>query len=130
MKRANRGKYSADNTGSNPLPSPGFRQVKNKVERPAFRLGYAQDNFPARPKNIGREEQWWSHVQPDAQQAKVPWVIEDYFPWYDGVVWYWKRLAIPDNSHKDGRTLLKFWAVDFKADVWLNGKYLGHNLHE
>ncbi len=77
------------------------------------------------PKNIGREEKWWNGVQPEAKQAKVPWVIEDYFPWYDGVVWYWKKLAIPENIHKDGRTLLKFWAVDFKGDVWLNGQYLG-----
>ena len=36
-------------------------------------------------------------------------------------------LLPPDNPHEDGRYLLKFWQVDYLADVWVNGKYVGQH---
>ena len=85
-------------------------------------------NIATDPKNVGIGEKWFDAVRPDAKTTHVPWIIEDAFPAYDGVAWYWKRFAPAANPHKNGRTLLRFWAVDFKADVWLNGKHLG--MHE
>ena len=76
-------------------------------------------------QNIGRNEGWFNAIRKDCQPIRVPWILESAFPDYDGVVWYYKTLRIPENPHANGRTLLRFWAVDFQADVWLNGKHLG-----
>jgi len=81
------------------------------------------------PRNVGREEKW--HVRPatDAKPARVPWIIQDAFPGYHGAAWYWRDFAAPANPHPpaggQGRYLLRFWAVDYKADVWLNGAHVG-----
>lgn len=40
------------------------------------------------------------------------------------VMWYRRTFALED-ALKGGRVLLSFNAVDYKADVWLNGTYVG-----
>ncbi len=77
------------------------------------------------PDNAGRDQEWFRAVRADCKPIRVPWILEAAFPDYDGVVWYYKAVRIPLNPHGNGRTLLRFWAVDFKADVWLNGIHLG-----
>ena len=77
------------------------------------------------PKNVGREEQWWEGPRAEAKETKVPWIIQDAFPGYRGVVWYWREFEAPANPHPRGRYLLRFWAVDYLADVWLNGVHVG-----
>ncbi len=46
--------------------------------------------------------------------------VGDYF----GTVWFSTRFQAPD-SYKDKKLFLRFGAVDYYADVWLNGEYLG-----
>lgn len=77
------------------------------------------------PKNIGRQEQWWQAPRPEAKRTKVPWIIQDAFPGYHGVAWYWRDFVAPANARPGGRYLLRFWAVDYLAEVWLNGICLG-----
>jgi hypothetical protein len=77
------------------------------------------------PANEGREKSWFKQPRADAHPAKVPWVIQDTFPDYHGVVWYWREFTCPRNPDPQGRTLLKFWNVDYLGEVWVNGKYLG-----
>jgi hypothetical protein len=77
------------------------------------------------PGNVGRNEQWWKVPTAEAKPAKVPWIIQDAFPGYHGVAWYWRDFEAPANPHPNGRTLLRFWAVDYKADVWLNDQPVG-----
>ena len=77
------------------------------------------------PQNMGRDQQWWKEPPPDAKKTKVPWIIQDAFPGYHGVAWYWREFEAPDNPHENGRTLLRFWQVDYKADVWLNDQWVG-----
>jgi len=72
------------------------------------------------PGNVGQAEKWWSSPRADAKPTKVPWIIQDAFPGYHGVAWYWRSFEAPVNPHPNGRTLLRFWQVDYKADVWLN----------
>lgn len=79
------------------------------------------------PNNVGREEQWHKKPGEEAKQTKVPWVIQDAFPGYHGVAWYWREFAPPDSLHEHGRYLIRFWAVDYKADVWLNGVHIGEH---
>ena len=42
-----------------------------------------------------------------------------------GLAWYWKTFEAPANPHAGGRYLLRFWAADYKAEVWLNGRPVG-----
>ena len=77
------------------------------------------------PGNEGRGQQWFKAPRPNAVPAKVPWIIQESFPGYHGVAWYWRDFVTPANSHPGGRFLLRFWAVDFSAEVWLNGVLVG-----
>jgi hypothetical protein len=77
------------------------------------------------PKNVGRDEQWWNAPRPDAKTTKVPWIIQEPFPGYHGVAWYWRDFSAAANPFPHGRTLLRFWAVDYTAEVWLNGVRAG-----
>ena len=77
------------------------------------------------PQNVGLEKGWQNGPQPGAKKTKVPWIIQDAFPGYHGVAWYWRDFTPGANQCPCGRTLLRFWAVDYKADVFLNGQPLG-----
>ncbi len=77
------------------------------------------------PANQGVQQQWFEAPRPEARATKVPWIIQDAFPGYHGVAWYWRDFHSPANPHAGGRRLLRFWAVDYKADVWLNGVPVG-----
>jgi hypothetical protein len=76
--------------------------------------------------NEGRERLWFrTPPVEDARTTRVPWVIQDEFHNYHGVAWYWRRFTAPVNTFTDGRYILRFKAVDYKADVWLNGNFAG-----
>jgi hypothetical protein len=77
------------------------------------------------PQNEGRDAQWFAVPRDEAVPTKVPWIIQDAFPGYHGVAWYWREFDAPANPYADGRYLLRFWAVDYLAEVWLNGKPVG-----
>ncbi|HUT36248.1 MAG TPA: glycoside hydrolase family 2 TIM barrel-domain containing protein [Planctomycetota bacterium] len=77
------------------------------------------------PQNAGRTQQWMLKPVPEAKKAKVPWIIQDTFPGYHGLAWYWRTFTPSPNPHAQGRYLLRFWAVDYKAEVWLNGARIG-----
>jgi beta-galactosidase/beta-glucuronidase len=77
------------------------------------------------PANAGRAEQWWRGPRPDAQSTRVPWIIQGPFPGYHGAAWYWRRITVPEHPCAGGRYLLRFWAVDYLADVWVGGVHVG-----
>lgn len=77
------------------------------------------------PNNVGRNERWFEGVRPEAQDAPVPGIIQQVFPAYHGVAWYWNSFDLNGGDLNGDRALLRFGAVDYLADVWLNGKYLG-----
>jgi hypothetical protein len=79
------------------------------------------------PQNVGRDQKWWEKPRDDAKTTKVPWIIQDAFPGYHGLAWYWREFSALANPHRDGRFLLRFWQVDYKADVWLNGVAVGQH---
>ena len=78
-------------------------------------------------KNVGIAEKWWEAPRPEAKQATVPGLIQDVFPGYAGVAWFWRDVAVPANPHQGGRYLLRFWEVDYVADVWMNGRHVGRH---
>jgi hypothetical protein len=79
------------------------------------------------PKNVGREEKWWEKPAAGAKATRVPGILQEAFPTYHGVAWYWRELTPPANPHAQGRCLLRFWNVDYLADVWLNGVHVGRH---
>ncbi len=79
------------------------------------------------PENAGRDQGWFNAPRPDAKTAKVPGIIQETFPAYHGVVWYYRQFKAPRNPHQEGRYLLRFWQVDYLADVWINGKHAGQH---
>ena len=43
------------------------------------------------------------------------------------MAWYWGDVVPTSNPHPEGRYLLRFWQVDYLADVWLNGVHVGQH---
>lgn len=81
----------------------------------------------ADPQNIGKKDGWFKAPRPEAKKAPVPGTIQQVFPGYSGYAWYWKSLVIPKNPHADGRYLLRFWDLDYKGEVWVNGAPVGEH---
>jgi hypothetical protein len=77
------------------------------------------------PQNVGREQQWFAGPRAEAKPTRVPWIIQDAFPGYHGVAWYWRPFWAPAHPEPGGRYLLRFGGVDYLADVWLNGRHVG-----
>jgi hypothetical protein len=77
------------------------------------------------PHNEGRQQKWYESPLPDSRPVKVPSVIQDSFPDYHGVAWYWCDFRVPVNPHPGGRYLMRFHLVDYLADVWVNGTRIG-----
>jgi hypothetical protein len=61
------------------------------------------------PRNIGRESNWFRSPQAEAKPTRVPSIIQETFPAYHGVVWYWREF---DLVH-----IPMFWAVTFSAST-------------
>jgi hypothetical protein len=79
----------------------------------------------ADPRNEGRAGRWFDAARPEAVPTRVPGIIQEALPACHGVVWYWRSFDAPRHPRSDGRYLLRFAAVDYLADVWVNGKHLG-----
>ena len=76
------------------------------------------------PENKGRREKWFSIAgHAGARSTRVPSVIQETFPGYHGVAWYWRTFF--SDRCADARYLLRFWAVDYEAEVWVNGTAVG-----
>ncbi|MDA1191178.1 MAG: hypothetical protein O3A46_05770 [Candidatus Poribacteria bacterium] len=81
-------------------------------------------SFLIDPENRGRQEGWMHEPPSDAVTISVPSCIEETHPYTDGVVWYWKTFRasqLPDDHF----FRLCFEGVDYFAEAWLNGHYLG-----
>lgn len=78
-------------------------------------------------KNGGKQEGYFKpdHDFASWKEMKIPnnWYLTevgDYF----GTVWFQTRFRVPEEFHGQ-RLFLRFGAVDYYADVWLNGEFLG-----
>ncbi|MCR5040856.1 MAG: hypothetical protein K6C36_02005 [Clostridia bacterium] len=77
--------------------------------------------------NEGAAKGWPETVSPCARPVAVPSIIQQIFPEYHGVAFYWNRLTPTLSVSPGDRLLLRFEGVDYKATVWLNGRLLGEN---
>lgn len=79
-------------------------------------------------KNVGKSSEWFAKSLESAgevQDANVPGTLQEVYRTYHGVVWYEREFETPENPNVGGRTLLRFWQAEYRADVWMNGVYLG-----
>jgi len=79
-------------------------------------------------KNEGKRQRWYLEPRfdleiqvPFACQAELSGIREKR---HCDVVWYSRKIVLPE-SLKNQRVHLHFGAVDYLAEVWLNGQYLG-----
>lgn len=79
------------------------------------------------PKGIGLGAQWYARPAQDARKTTVPSIIQQVYPHYHGLAWFWRKFVVPSNPYEDGRYLLRFSSVDYLADIWLNGKHVGRH---
>ncbi|PTX95327.1 hypothetical protein DB345_13710 [Spartobacteria bacterium LR76] len=78
------------------------------------------------PEDNGKSQAWHRGLPEKALiEAGRPW--EYWFPGYDGVGWYEKDVIIP-QSWKGRENVVRFEAVTYRCEVWLNGRSLG--VHE
>jgi beta-galactosidase/beta-glucuronidase len=61
-------------------------------------------------------------VVPYAFQSKLSGIGDTAF---HDVVWYSRALNVPQLFRPPGRVMLHFGAVDYEADVWVNGRHAG-----
>ncbi len=81
-------------------------------------------------ENVGYLNRWWEDASNFDLKIKVPFVYQSELsgikePRNCDVVWYRREFKVDINLMKS--YLLHFQAVDYTAEVWLNGNYLGRN---
>jgi len=80
------------------------------------------------PGNVGKTQRWFEGDAPDAAKpARVPAALEEAFPGYDGVVWYWRTFRLPEAVGRGRRLRVRFHAADHFAETWLNGQPIGQH---
>ena len=80
------------------------------------------------PDNVGMTDEWFARPLSESGETvplAVPGVIQQNWPDYHGLAWYERTFGTPDNPNENGRVVLRFWQAEYRADVWLNGVYLG-----
>ncbi|RIQ15744.1 glycoside hydrolase family 2 protein, partial [Jiangella rhizosphaerae] len=86
--------------------------------------GFAYDDADA-----GRAERWYTAAEPFDRTITVPYPPESklsgvHDPAPHAVVWY-RRAVLLGVPGPDQRVVLHFGAVDYAADVWVNGAHAG-----
>jgi len=77
------------------------------------------------PDDVGARKRWFVEAPlSDSIQVTVPSVWDLWAPDYDGVGWYFRDFELV-STWGDRYVALEFDAVDYFAEVWLNGVPLG-----
>ncbi|KOF56765.1 glycoside hydrolase family 2 [Clostridium sp. DMHC 10] len=106
--------------------------VRNEYPRPNFErkswLNLNGDwNFEYDDNNEGLKNKWYENSK-FSRKIIVPYVFQSELSGINeqeihDIVWYSKDINIPEE-YKNKRLILNFGAVDYKADVWVNGEHL------
>ncbi|MCS6951472.1 MAG: glycoside hydrolase family 2 TIM barrel-domain containing protein [Bryobacterales bacterium] len=109
------------------IPRPEYPQPQFQREQWLSLNGPWEFEFD--DANVGLEENWASGTKKFSRTIVVPFAFEtklsgigdtSFHPW----VWYRRSFTVPD-AWKGKRVLLHFGAVDYRAMVWINGRYVG-----
>ncbi len=75
--------------------------------------------------NVGKAQGWERSVRTDAVPAFVPSIIQQFFPEYHGVAYYWCKFTPELDISDSEQVALRFGGADYLAEVWLNSVYIG-----
>ena len=80
--------------------------------------------------NVGLREHWETGHQPFSHNIVVPFCFESPAsgigdPGPHSHAWYRRQFHLPE--HWDQRVLVNFGAVDYRATVWVNGRFCGEH---
>ncbi|HIY57150.1 MAG TPA: glycoside hydrolase family 2 [Candidatus Tetragenococcus pullicola] len=102
-----------------------------QLERKQWTNLNGQWKFAFDDKNVGISASWYTKTEVYDQAITVPFVyqskesgIEDRTP--HDIVWYQREFEA--SPEKDERVLLHFGAVDYEADIYLNGQHVCHHI--
>ena len=112
--------------------------MRPQLRRPAWRDLSGPWLFAYDDEDAGRDAGWSNLAAPFTRTIQVPFPPESLASGiadtgFHPVVWYRRLIDAGDVTEAGGltpggRMLLHFGAVDFTADVWLSGHYLGQHV--
>ncbi len=78
----------------------------------------------------GKSLHWERHdvllARPDVRQICIPCCLETYVEDFEGVAWF-HRAFVYEGGMDGGCARLRFGAVNYRAEVWLNGHPIGYH---
>ncbi len=78
------------------------------------------------PANQGKGLKWQENPPAkESRPAAIPGIIQEVFPDYHGVAWYWTTFRPTLEKNPASVYALRFLEVDYFAEIWLNGVLLG-----
>lgn len=113
--------------GNERLPRPEYPEPQFQRAEWLSLNGAWQFEFD--DKNVGLDENWAAGKRAFGRTITVPFPFEaslsgigdtTFHPW----VWYRRTFTVPEKWN-GRRLLLRFGAVDYRADVWVNGAHAG-----
>ncbi|HEY0944719.1 MAG TPA: beta galactosidase jelly roll domain-containing protein, partial [Opitutaceae bacterium] len=85
--------------------------------------------FALDPVGVGVEQEWFKPGLPTDKWDKVSvphcYTVDPRYHYFTGTTWYLRNF--PATVSEGVRTFLRFEAVFYKAQVWLNGKMVGEH---
>ena len=121
-----------------PQPAPAARDTVPRAEHPRpdfMRSDWLTLNgrweFEFDDQDAGLRERWFAGSRPFSKAIVVPYTFQSKLSGigdtaFHDVVWYRRTFAVP-REWQERRVLLNFGAVDYEAQVWVNGHAVGHH---
>ena len=104
-----------------PVPSASGAPEPNRIQ-----LLNGPWTLACDPANEGKRLNWQGKPPGrDVCPAIVPGTIQQSFPGYHGVAWYWTAFRAPAKPASGTFHSIRFREADYFAEVWLNGVLLG-----
>lgn len=107
------------------------REIDPEYPRPQLRRGRWIDlcgewQFSHDDADVGMSEMWFRNAGPFTRKIRVPFPPESklsrvHETGFHSVVWYRREFALKE-ADRQGRLMVHFGAVDYKASVWVNGR--------
>lgn len=110
-------------------PRPEYPRPQFEREEWLSLNGYWEFEFD--DENLGLEQNWATRAKPFSQNILIPFCFESQRsgigdPGPHPQAWYRRRFTIPADWQGQ-RVLLHFGAVDYRATVWVNGRFTGEH---
>jgi len=120
--------FDREDLGITTTQAPWF--LADTRRRPARELtqeppvGHTEDLVS--PDKTEFNRRFWARVQAEKRAIRIPSVWQELEPGYAGAAWYWRTFDCR-GGRKGQRAFLRFGAVAYFCEVWLNGRLAGRH---